>query len=103
MWSGTDRHCWVSVPQPNLRARRRLAQVGLNTCEAQQIPRAQAKTLTIKDLSLTEELDRKALAAVRGGIGRTGVQILAGQLSHQPATWQGLVLGDDDRLHAPTI
>jgi hypothetical protein len=61
------------------------------------------KTLTIKDLSLTEELDRKALAAVRGGIGRTGVQILAGQLSHQPATWQGLVLGDDNQLHTPVI
>jgi hypothetical protein len=61
------------------------------------------KALTIKDLSLTEELDRKALAALRGGIGRTGVQILAGQLSHQPATWQGLVLGDDNQLHTPVI
>jgi hypothetical protein len=61
------------------------------------------KTLTIKDLSLTEQLDRKALTAVRGGIGRTGIQILAGQLSHKPATWQGLVLGDDNQLHQPEI
>ncbi|WP_321798234.1 hypothetical protein [Caballeronia sp. J97] len=58
--------------------------------------------LTIKDLPTTKELDSATLASVRGGIGRTPQQILAWEISGKPATWQGLVLGDDGRLHTPT-
>jgi hypothetical protein len=57
----------------------------------------------IKDLPMTEELDREAMNTVRGGIGRTPQQILAWQATGQPATWQGLVLGDDGQLHQPSI
>lgn len=60
-------------------------------------------TLMIKDLPMTEELDREAMTTVRGGIGRTPQQILAWQATGQPATWQGLVLGDDEQLHQPSI
>ena len=60
------------------------------------------KTLTIKDLSQTRELDRKALEAVRGGIYRTPAQILAHELTYQPATPDGQVLGSDGRLHPAT-
>jgi hypothetical protein len=60
-------------------------------------------TLTIKDLPKTEELDQKALAALQGGMGRTPAQILAWEITGQPATWQGLVLGDDNQLHVPVI
>ena len=60
-------------------------------------------TLTIKDLPTTEKLDRTALAAVCGGMGRTPQQILAWEVTGKPATWQGLVLEDDGRLHHPTI
>jgi hypothetical protein len=60
-------------------------------------------TLVIKDLPKIEKLDREALAAVRGGIGRTPQQILAWEVTGLPATWQGLMLGDDGRLHVPTI
>lgn len=60
-------------------------------------------TLAIKDLPRNEELDPQALATVRGGIGRTGPQILAWEISGKPATWQGLVLNDDGRLSVPTI
>ena len=60
-------------------------------------------TLLIKDLPKAEELDRDALAAVRGGIGRTPQQILAWEVTGRPATWQGLVLGDDNQLHVPVI
>ena len=60
------------------------------------------KMLMIKDLSLTEELDRKALKAVRGGIYRTPPQILAHELTHLPATSGGLVLGYDGQLHLAT-
>jgi hypothetical protein len=56
-------------------------------------------TLTINDLPMHEELDHAALSTVRGGIGRTPVQILAWELSGKPATWQGMILGDDGRLH----
>ncbi|MFC0400358.1 hypothetical protein [Paraburkholderia rhizosphaerae] len=59
-------------------------------------------TLTIKNLPMTKELEPAALANVRGGIGRTPQQILAWEISGKPATWQGLVLGDDGRLHPPT-
>ncbi|MBP0592307.1 hypothetical protein J8I87_21755 [Paraburkholderia sp. LEh10] len=59
-------------------------------------------TLTIKDLPMSEVLDHAALASVRGGIGRTPQQIAAWELSGKPATWQGLVLGDDGRLHPPS-
>lgn len=55
-------------------------------------------TLTIKDLPLTEQLDARAMAGMAGGIGRTPVQVLAWEVSGQPATWQGLILGDDGRL-----
>ena len=60
------------------------------------------KTLMIKDLSLTEEMDRKALKAVRGGIYRTPSQILAHDLTHLPATSDGRVLGYDGQLHTAT-
>ena len=60
-------------------------------------------TLVIKDLPREDELDNEALAAVRGGIGRTPPQILAWEVTGKPATWQGLVLGDDGRLHVPAI
>jgi hypothetical protein len=60
-------------------------------------------TLVIKDLPKIEKLDRESLAAVRGGIGRTPQQILAWEVTGLPATWQGLVLGDDGRLHVPVI
>lgn len=60
-------------------------------------------TLVIKDLPKAEELDREALSAVRGGRGRTPQQILAWEVTGQPATWQGLVLGDDNQLHVPVI
>ncbi|MGF6820683.1 hypothetical protein OKW33_007577 [Paraburkholderia atlantica] len=59
-------------------------------------------TLTIKDLRMNEDLDHAALARVSGGIGRTPPQIQAWELSGKPATWQGLVLGDDGQLHLPT-
>lgn len=59
--------------------------------------------LTIKDLPRHEELDREAMAVLRGGMGRTPPQILAWQVTGQPATWQGLVLGDDGKLHQPVI
>jgi hypothetical protein len=60
-------------------------------------------TLTIKDLPLQEELDQQAMRTLRGGIGRTPQQVLAWQVTGQPATWQGLVLGDDGKLHQPSI
>ena len=60
-------------------------------------------TLTIKDLFIIEQLEREALAAVRGGIGRTPQQVLAWEITGQPATWNGLVLGDDGRLHVPSL
>jgi hypothetical protein len=60
-------------------------------------------TLTIKDLPKNETLDRETMSALRGGIGRTPQQVLAGQITGQPATWQGMVLGDDGRLHQPSI
>lgn len=56
------------------------------------------KTL-IKDLCFTEELDRKDLKAVRGGIYRTPQQILAHEITGLPATADGLVLGYDGRLY----
>ncbi|SAK84587.1 hypothetical protein AWB75_05563 [Caballeronia catudaia] len=59
-------------------------------------------TLSIKDLPMTKELEPETLASVHGGIGRTPQQIQAWELSGKPATWQGLVLGDDGRLHPPT-
>jgi hypothetical protein len=55
------------------------------------------KTL-IKDLCFNEELDRKTLQGVRGGIGRTPQQILAFELTGRPATADGLVLDNDGRL-----
>ena len=60
-------------------------------------------TLTIKDLPKNEILDRDTMSALRGGIGRTPQQVLAWQVTGQPATWQGMVLGDDGKLHQPAI
>lgn len=59
--------------------------------------------LTIKDLPGTEELDQTALAAVSGAMGRTPQQILAWEVIGKLATWNGLVLEDDGRLHHPAI
>lgn len=58
-------------------------------------------TLAIRDLPALEELDRKDMAAVSGGIGRTPVQIRAWEETGEPATWNGMVLGDDGALHFP--
>jgi hypothetical protein len=59
--------------------------------------------LTIKDLAVAKELDKTDMAARVGGMGRTPQQILAWEMTGKPATWQGLVLGDDNRLHVPSI
>lgn len=60
-------------------------------------------TLKIEDLPMNEQLDRKTMTAVRGGIGRTPMQILAWEVTGLPATWDGRVLGDDGQLHVPAI
>jgi hypothetical protein len=59
--------------------------------------------LTIKDLPVATELDAHRMAGVLGGMGRTPQQILAFELTGKPATWQGLVLEDDNQLHGPVI
>jgi hypothetical protein len=59
--------------------------------------------LMINDLAVAKELDKHQMVGVLGGIGRTPQQILAWEITGKPATWQGLVLGDDNRLHVPTI
>lgn len=59
--------------------------------------------LTIKDLAVAKELDKREMAGVSGGMGRTPQQILAWEVTGKPATWQGLVLGDDNQLHVPSI
>jgi hypothetical protein len=59
--------------------------------------------LTIKDLAVAKELDKRQMAGCLGGMGRTPQQILAWEVTGKPATWQGLVLEDDNRLHVPTI
>lgn len=59
--------------------------------------------LTIKDLAIARELDKEQMQNTQGGMGRTPQQILAWELTGKPATWQGLVLEDDNRLHVPTI
>jgi hypothetical protein len=59
--------------------------------------------LTIRDLTTVKGLEQRERAAVAGGIYRTPQQILAWELTGQPATWQGLVLGDDNQLHVPVI
>jgi len=60
-------------------------------------------TLTINDLTITKELDKQQMTGLSGGMGRTPQQILAWEMTGKPATWQGLVLEDDNRLHVPTI
>jgi hypothetical protein len=60
-------------------------------------------TLTINDLTTTKELDKQQMTSLTGGMGRTPQQILAWEMTGKPATWQGLVLEDDNRLHVPTI
>ncbi|CAH0253227.1 hypothetical protein SRABI118_03021 [Massilia sp. Bi118] len=59
--------------------------------------------LTIKDLAIARELDKHQMAGLVGGMGRTPQQILAWEITGKPATWQGLVLGDDNQLHIPVI
>jgi hypothetical protein len=59
--------------------------------------------LTIKDLAVAKELDKREMAGLLGGMGRTPQQILAWEVTGKPATWQGLVLGDDNQLHVPVI
>lgn len=59
--------------------------------------------LTIKDLAIAKELDREQMQNTHGGMRRTPQQILAWELTGKPATWQGLVLEDDNRLHVPAI
>ncbi|HYD81061.1 MAG TPA: hypothetical protein VEC06_14740 [Paucimonas sp.] len=59
--------------------------------------------LMIKDLPAAKELGRAAMSALCGGMGRTPPQILAWELTHKPATWQGLVLDADGRLTVPAI
>jgi hypothetical protein len=58
-------------------------------------------TISIKDLPACEQLKRTEMAALSGGIGRTPQQIRAWETTGQPATWEGMVLGDDGRLHFP--
>jgi hypothetical protein len=59
--------------------------------------------LTIKDLAVSKELDKHQMTRFSGGMGRTPQQILAWEITGKPATWQGLVLEDDNRLHVPAI
>ena len=59
------------------------------------------ETLTINDLPKLADLDHKEMSSVTGGMGRTPQQILAWEISGKPATWEGLVLEDDGRLHLP--
>jgi hypothetical protein len=59
--------------------------------------------LTIKDLTAMKQLEQREMAAVTGGIYRTPQQILAWEMTGKPATWQGMVLEDDGRLHPPSI
>jgi hypothetical protein len=59
--------------------------------------------LTIKDLTIAKELGKRQMASFSGGMGRTPQQILAWEVTGKPATWQGLVLGDDNQLHVPVI
>ena len=59
-------------------------------------------TLTINDLHAERDLDRNAREALRGGVGRTPMQILAFEITGLPATADGLVLGHDGRLHPGT-
>jgi hypothetical protein len=61
------------------------------------------KTLIIKDLALEKDLDKREMTSLVGGIGRTPQQIRAWEMTGQPATWEGLVLGDDNRLHVPAM
>jgi hypothetical protein len=59
--------------------------------------------LTIKDLTIARELDKRQMTGILGGMGRTPQQILAWELTGKPATWEGVVLGDDNRLHVPAL
>jgi hypothetical protein len=59
--------------------------------------------LMIKDLPAAKELHKREMAGLLGGMGRTPQQILAWELTGKPATWQGLVPEDDNRLHVPGI
>jgi hypothetical protein len=59
--------------------------------------------LMIKDLAMAMDLGEQEMTVVSGGMGRTPQQILAWEITGKPATWQGLVLEDDGRLHVPVI
>lgn len=59
--------------------------------------------LTIKDLPVATELDKRRMAGALRGMGRTPQQIPACELTGKAATWQGLVLEDDNQLHMPVI
>jgi hypothetical protein len=69
----------------------------------QTIEEIEMDKLTIKDLPVAAELDSRRMAGVLGGMGRTPQQILAFELTGKPATWQGLVLEEDNQLHVPVI
>jgi hypothetical protein len=69
----------------------------------QTIEEIKMDKLTIKDLPVAAELDSRRMAGVLGGMGRTPQQILAFELTGKPATWQGLVLEEDNQLHVPVI
>jgi len=62
-----------------------------------------SSSLTIKDLTLAEELTAEVRANVNGGIGRTPAQIRAHEETHLPATPDGQVLGPDGRLYMPGL
>jgi hypothetical protein len=59
--------------------------------------------LTINDLTAVKVLDKHDMTGISGGFYRTPQQILAWEVTGKPATWQGLVLGDDNQLHVPVI
>ena len=44
-------------------------------------------TLTIKDLAVTEQLDRKAMTAVRGGMGSSYMPSCAPSYPCSPSSW----------------
>lgn len=60
-------------------------------------------TLIIHDLPSPRTLDATAMSAIYGGIYRTPQQILAWEITHQPATPDGRVLGTDGQLRVPSI
>jgi hypothetical protein len=76
------------------------APLGAATIHSEEI---EMNTISIEDLPTSTELERDDMAKLAGGRGRTPQQILVWELTGQPATWNGLVLGDDGSLHFPAI